>query len=264
MTDKRTDLKIADGVAVIVLSNPESRNSLDPDLAAELADLFHEARENPEVRVIVFTGVDRSFCSGADMKMESDDLFYVDEEELRRRFDEGYHRLVLAIRSTEIPIIAAINGPAAGIGFDLALGMDIRYVSDKAFFTQVFIRRAVGPDGGGSWLLPRIVGIGKATELMMTGDRVSAEEALNILIANKVIPHEKLLEETLALAKRLAKMAPVAMKRIKSALRKSQEMTFREALDMELNYAIPNLQSEDFAESVRAFVEKREPVFRGK
>jgi 2-(1,2-epoxy-1,2-dihydrophenyl)acetyl-CoA isomerase len=173
-------------------------------------------------------------------------------------------KIVLALNSVEKPVIAAVNGAAVGGGVNLALACDIRIVSERARFGQVFVRRGLHTDWGGIYFLPRLVGYAKAAELIFSGEVIEAEEALKIGLANKVVPHEKLMEAACELAGRIAKNAPVPIAFAKRGLQNFYKWDLAAALDYEAYVLGITSRSEDFKEGVKAFLEKREPEFKGK
>jgi 2-(1,2-epoxy-1,2-dihydrophenyl)acetyl-CoA isomerase len=177
---------------------------------------------------------------------------------------EVYHPALLAIHEAPCPIIAAVDGVAAGIGCDIALACDIRLVSERARFAELFIRVGLLPDGGGTWTLPRIVGMGRALELMYSGAALPADEALAIGLANKVFPIERFANEVAAYAAHLAEQAPLALARIRRAVYAAQDSTFAESLAREAALQHEIFASEDGFEGFRAFLEKRKPVWKGR
>src|SRR5262245_11042552 len=230
MTDKLL-VSRAGPICTITLNQPAILNAVDTELMAALREAVAGCGADGTTRVIVLTGAGGAFSSGADVKfaVQPD----VTPDSLYRMLREVYHPAILAIHESPCPIIAAVDGVAAGIGCDIALACDIRLASERARFAELFIRVGLLPDGGGTWSLPRLVGMGRALELMYSGAALSAAEALAIGLANKVFPVERFADEVAAYAGQLAGQAPLALARIRRAVYAAQESTFAEALTCE-------------------------------
>jgi 2-(1,2-epoxy-1,2-dihydrophenyl)acetyl-CoA isomerase len=249
-------------VARLTLNRPRSRNALSLALVDELAAAFESLGADGSVRAIVVTGAGGAFCSGADLKTvlaEGPDLQANPEAYVDR-----FHRVIRAVDRAPQPVIAAVDGPAAGFGCDLALACDLRVVSPTASFQEIFTRIGLIPDGGGTFLLPRLVGLGRALELMMLGEALSAERALALGVANRLAPPDGLLAEATALATRLAEGPPLALSLIKRAARDGLDGSLDDALTRERKGQARCLTSEDAMEGVIAWMERRPPAFRGR
>jgi enoyl-CoA hydratase/carnithine racemase len=247
-------------VTRLTLNRPKARNALDSALLHALAEALGRAAEDPAVRTILLTGAGGAFCSGADLKAAA-------TENAFDRLDgimDTYHRVIRAIAGAPKPVIAAVDGAAVGFGCDLALACDMRLLSTEGYLQERFVKIGLMPDGGGTFWLPRLVGLGKAMEIMMLGDTISAEQALRLGLANRVIPAGSLAEESMKLAQKLAKGPPLAYAGIKQAVRASLGGTIDTALDLEKRGQLRCLTSSDCMEGVAAWVQKREPVFQGK
>jgi 2-(1,2-epoxy-1,2-dihydrophenyl)acetyl-CoA isomerase len=212
--------------------------------------------------VIVLAGAGGAICSGADLTLAAQPG--VSPDAAWRVLSEVYHPALLAIHESRWPVIAAVDGVAAGLGCDIALACDIRLVSARAQFAELYIRVGLIPDGGGTWNLPRIVGLGRALELMYSGAAVPADEARAIGLANHVYPAEEFGAQVAAYAARVSAQAPLALTRIRRAVREAQERGFAEALARESELQREILTSEDGFEGFRAFLEKRKPNWRGR
>lgn len=253
-------IKDEDGVRWIELDRPESKNGLTVEVNQRLIAAVRGAEG--AARVVVVTGAGGSFCSGLDLK-EAMRAGPRPPAELEANLREHFHGLVRAIREVPMPTIAVVDGAAAGFGCDLALACDVRLLSDRARFGEIFVRRGLMPDGGGTWTLPRLVGLGRAFELLYTGDLIDAETALRIGLGNRVIPHGEIVEQGWAFARRLAKGPPLVHRLVKQAVYASQDGGLDDALDREARGQLQCLQSRDFVEGVTAFLGKREPRFTG-
>lgn len=247
-------------VAKVILNRPERKNTFDLDTRTELLDLFEQMRDDDSIRVVVMTGAGDAFSSGGDIRaMEGEEFTPIGG---RRRLKRA-HGIIKAMLEFEKPIIAAVNGVAAGAGVSAAIACDILIASERARFILSFVKIGLIPDLGAFYLLPLRIGIPRAKELMMTGDIIEVREAERIGLVNRVVPHEKLEEEVYSLASRLAKgpSQPYAM--IKAALNRwpADLETF---LEMESTMQAVAFGGEDFYEGRRAFLEKRKPLFRGK
>jgi enoyl-CoA hydratase/carnithine racemase len=248
-----------DGVRWIELSRPSSRNALTVEINQALIAAIEGAGA---ARVIVLGGAGGAFCSGLDLKeaMKSGPKMGGDiERDLRTYF----HGLILAVRRAPQPTIAAVDGAAAGFGCDLALACDLRLLSDRAKFGEIFVKRGLMPDGGGSWFLPRIVGSGRALELLLTGDIIGAQRAYELGIGNKLWPEAEFQASAWAFARELAKGPPRVHRLVKRAVHDGADGTLEEALDREAKGQVQCLGSKDFVEGVAAFLGKREPKFTG-
>ncbi len=245
-------------VTTLTINRPEVRNALDDEVAAALRQAV-EACADDGTRCIVLTGAGGTFCSGADIKkgMEAG----VTPESVRRTLTQRYHPALQAIRQSPWPVIAAVDGYAAGIGFDFALTCDLRLASDRARFAELFARVGLIPDGGGTYLLPRVIGLGRALELMFTGRDVAADEALRIGLANAVFPAERFADEVAAFADGLARQSPHALRRGKAAMLAALDSAYEAALAREADLQTEIFALPDGLEGFAAFVQKRPPVW---
>jgi 2-(1,2-epoxy-1,2-dihydrophenyl)acetyl-CoA isomerase len=250
-----------DAVTMITINRPEVRNAVDDVTMAAIHEAL-SACEDDGTRCIVLTGAGGAFSSGADIKKAVANGFSADST--YRILTDVYAPTLTAVRSASWPVIAAVDGYAAGIGCDMALACDIRLVSERGKFAELFIRIGLIPDGGGTYLLPRLVGIGRAMEMMFTGRDVEAEEAARIGLANHILPVEAFIDNVLEYATRLSKQSPNALRRGKKALLASLDSTYDASLAREASYQREILTSEDGSEGFLAFAEKRAPVWKGR
>ena len=253
-----------DGIAQLTLNRPERLNALGGTLRDDLLDAITRAAADPQVRVMVITGAGRGFCSGGDVKAMNEARERGREGQLVDKFAPSRDRTLLAMRDAPQPIIAAVNGPAAGAGMNLALGCDVRIASTAATFSQAFVKRGLHPDWGGTYFLPRAVGMAKACELIFTGEIIDAPEALRLGLVGRVVAPEELLPTARELARKIAAGPPVAIRLAKRALYHNLETDLRAALEFETFAQNVCRETDDAAEGIRAFVEKRPPVFRGR
>jgi len=256
-------LEKKDGVATVTLNRPEKYNAFAGRMRQEIVEVIDDVAGDREVRVVVITGAGKAFCVGGDVN----EFVSGTTKALEATVSSERHAMckaVLTINSMEKPVIASVNGVAAGGGCNLALACDIRIASEKARFGQVFVRRGVHPDWGGIYFLPRLVGYAKAAELIFSGEVVGAEEALKIGMVNKLVPHEELAQATRDFAERIARNAPIPIAFAKRGLQNFSKWDLAQALDYESYVLEVCKQSEDFMEGFSSFLEKREPVFKGK
>jgi 2-(1,2-epoxy-1,2-dihydrophenyl)acetyl-CoA isomerase len=254
-------VKSDSGVRTITLNRPERLNAIDPELADALPRAVDDASRSDDVRVVVITGAGRGFCSGLDISSPP----RLPESTRADRLDPlaWVGRWVTALVSCEKPVIAAVNGVAAGAGFGLALAADIRLVASGARLTAGYIRRALSPDTGVSYFLPRLVGVSRATEILFTGRDLDAAETERMGLAAVVIPDEAFADQVAAYAARLAAGPSIAFALTKRLLAASFDASLTGQLERELAYIKTCFASPDAAEALRAFSEKRKPVFSG-
>lgn len=254
-------ISIKDGVATLRLNRPDVFNSFNRAMALKLQAELDNCASNDEVRAIVLTGSGKAFCAGQDLRE-------VTSEKLNPGFkailEEHYNPIIQRIRNIKKPIVAAVNGVAAGAGANIALACDIVVASEHASFIQAFSKIGLVPDSAGTFFLPRLIGFQRASALMLLGDKVSAKEALAMGMLYKMVSHDNLEEEVLKIANTLAVMPTKALGMTKQLLNASMTNTLEEQLRMESKYQIEAAQSEDYKEGVTAFMEKRKPEFKGK
>lgn len=250
------------GVAILTLNRPRAKNALNFELLNALSTGLSRAADSADVRAIVITGSGGSFCSGADLKSSLAEV-QGNLGSLDKAIDL-YHATIRAIVGAPKPVIAAVDGAAVGFGCDLALACDLRIASNEAYFQEKFVRIGLMPDGGGTFWLPRLVGMARAMEMMLTGESVPAARAAEIGLVNRVVPQSSLRDEALTLARSLAKGPPLAYAEIKAAVRASFGGTIDQALDREKTGQLKCLMSADCMEGVMAWMEKREAKFTGK
>jgi len=264
MTYKCLLYEVKDGVATLTLNRPERLNALGDTLREDLHDAVTAAAADPEVRVMIVTGAGKGFCAGGDVKAMNEGKARGAPRPLMEKVAPGRDRTVLALRDAPKPVIAAVNGAAAGAGMNLALGCDIRIASTAAKFAQAFVKRGLHPDWGGTYFLPRLVGMAKACEMIFTGDLIDATEALRLGIVSRVVQPQELLPAAYELARRIAAGPPVAIRLAKHSLYANAELDLRASLQNETMAQNICFETEDAAEGIRAFAEKRAPVFRGR
>ena len=253
-----------EGIATMTLNRPEKLNAVSPAMWWELSKAIEEVRTDSEIRVLIVTGADPGFCAGADV-VETLTLALPGEAPPRTREQMKEPVGIAGLRFAQLqkPTLAAVNGVAAGMGFSFALACDIRIASEKARFTNVFVRTGLIPDNGLTYFLPRLVGLAKALELMYTGDRIDAKEAERIGLVNQVVPHDDLLRVTKDMAKRIAQGAPMALELTKWATTRALNTDLEQLILLETYAQKVCLETEDFQEGLKAFMEKRPPVFKG-
>lgn len=246
-----------DGVLTITLNRPDKKNAIDRATFGELLDAFTAADADPAARVVVVTGAGGNFSSGADLSGDVTDQHPLERMEVVNRSAAALHRI-------RVPVIAKVDGVAVGAGLNLALGCDLVIASDRARFSEIFAKRGLSVDYGGSWLLPRRIGLHRAKELCFLGDILGAQQAAEIGLVNRVVPADELDKTVDELAARLAAGPPVAIASTKRLLDESGSMGFEQALDREALAQAVNLMGADVAEAFLAFMQKRDPDFTGR
>ena len=253
--------QLENGVATLTFNRPEVFNSFNREMALLLQEELDTCAADDSVRAIVLTGNGKAFCAGQDLKEVTDpDL----NPGFKKILEEHYNPIITKIRAIEKPIIAAVNGVAAGAGANIALACDIVIAHEKVSFIQAFSKIGLIPDSAGTFFLPRLIGFGKASALMMLGDKLSATDAEKMGMIYKVTSLEEFQETVSSTAHKLAQMPTKALGMTKRLLNESMTNSLQEQLDLESKLQIEAAQSEDYKEGVAAFVEKRKPEFKGK
>jgi 2-(1,2-epoxy-1,2-dihydrophenyl)acetyl-CoA isomerase len=250
-----------DRIVLITLNRPEKRNPLTPKLREELIEALKEAERDEQIDVIILTGAGKAFCAGGDIENFAKSIQEEGGPKKRRPIIDRFGAWGVEIAKVDKPIIAAINGIAAGAGISIALLCDLRIASEQAKFILAFARMGLVPDVGLTYLLPRTIGMGRALELFYTAGTLNAQEAHRFGLVNKIVPPEKLMEEALAMASRIAKGPRTALRLIKRAV--FRELVSSLQTQVELEGVMQNIcfTTEDHKEGVKAFFEKREPKF---
>jgi enoyl-CoA hydratase/carnithine racemase len=278
MTNQETVYNVADRVATITLNRPDKLNAWTATMDQEVRAAMYEAERDSNVRVIVLTGAGRGFCAGADMSLlgtiAKEGLEgYRGPESFLRNTGNGerqdvrpdFQKKYSYFPSIQKPVIAAVNGPAVGLGFILTLYCDLRFASDTARFGTAFAKRGLIAEYGLAWMLPRLIGPASALDMLFSARLVDAQEALRMRLVNQVFPQDSFLENVYAYAKELASsVSPRSMGIIKTQVYNAMFQTLSEAFEASEQEMLKSLQCEDFKEGVAHFVEKRAPVFTGR
>ncbi len=251
------------GISTITLNRPEKLNALAGHMRRDLAEALEIAGSDRTIHVVVITGAGRAFCAGGDIVAMAELIERQDAEEFGRLLGSA-RRVISGIRQMNKPVIAAVNGPASGAGCNLALACDLRIASTTASFSQSFVKVGLHPDWGGTYFLPRLVTPNKACEMFFLGEAIDAEEALKLGIVNSVVQPSELETATMDFARRLCDASPISIGAAKQAVYMSQAAELEEMLRFETEAQMRCFESEDGAEGVRAFLEKRAPKFTGR
>lgn len=263
MSFETVKYELNETVAIITLNRPEALNALSLQLTRDLRSAMEEAIED-KARAIILTGEGRAFCSGGDLREMQ--MMWQKQGRIEAFMEEplrALHDVILLIRNTPIPFLAAVQGVCAGAGTNFALACDLIFAAEGASFNEAFVRIGLSPDCGGSFFLPRAVGEKLAAEIFMTGETISAEKALQIGMINRVISSENLMTEAIEMVRRLALAPTASIGRIKQMLNASFSNNLQQQLDLEHRCQIESGKANDFKEGVGAFFEKRQPEFTG-
>jgi len=270
------NFKREDHIATITLNRPQVLNALNQQMENELAEAIGLVSQDEDIRVLIIEGAGRAFCAGVDFRfgkvkekeVEAEKAAALPDarEDLRKGklFSAVQKHAVNKLQNLDKPTIAVVNGAAVGFGFDLALACDIRIGSPEAKFSVAFTKMGLPPDSGGSWLMPRVMGLGRALEYIFTGDTINAEEAYRIGVLNRLVPIERLVEEAMKLARKIAEGPPIAQRLSKMQVYKGLETDLETAMAFAAACVSIAIASEDHKEGIRAFAEKRPPDFKGR
>lgn len=256
------DWSTTDSVALISLDRPDKLNSIIESMALEIQDALTVCRNDSAIRSVILTGNGKAFCAGQDLR-EAIDKSANPDFELGDTVRMSYNPIITVLRNMEKPVIGAINGVAAGAGANIALACDFVLASTEASFIQSFSKIGLIPDSGGTFLLPRLLGLAQANRLLMLGDQISADEAFEIGLIYKICPPDRLMDETKSLAYRLASMPTRALGLIKRGLNCSIFRGLEQQLELEAQLQTEAGKTKDYREGVHSFIEKRKPEFRG-
>jgi 2-(1,2-epoxy-1,2-dihydrophenyl)acetyl-CoA isomerase len=254
-------------VATLTLNRPEKKNAFTEAMLTQCIANLREAQDDDAVRVIVLTGAGDAFCSGGDVGRRAGELENGPPAVLQnkqRLMTKGPQRLALALQDVDKPVIAAVHGPAVGAGMDLSLMCDIRLASRSARFSEAYVKVGLVPGNGACYYLPRLVGVGKALELLWTADFISAEQALELGLVNHVYDDDKFRESVTAFANKIAAMPPVQVRAVKRTLYQSLNTDLRTSLELVSSHMAIVNTTDDYKEAIQAFKEKRQGVYQGK
>ena len=270
MSDDDLLYSVESGIARVTLNRPDAANSITPDQRNRLIELFQSASSDLNVRVVVLTASGKHFCTGADLRVSRIAVSPRPEGapertvgDIGRNIKQGAQRLVASVMDCEKPVIAAVNGTAAGIGAHLAFACDLVLAADTAKFIEVFVRRGITPDGGGAYMLPRLIGLAKAKELIFFGDDLPAAEAERIGLVNRCVPADQLAATATEWAQRLAVGPTKSIALSKWLLNRSPDSNRQAAFDDEAWAQELASRTDDFPEGVQAFIERRDVQFKG-
>jgi enoyl-CoA hydratase/carnithine racemase len=261
-------------IATITLNRPEKLNTFSVNMINGWVEALKDAQRDDGVRVIVVTGAGRAFCAGGDVNaMKKGEGFFPEEDfppagdnnafHKKKNLWELIHQVPLTLENMDKPVICAVNGDAVGAGCDMALMCDLRIAAESARFSEGYVKLGLVPGDGGAFLLPRLIGLPRALELLWTGDRISAREAWQMGMVNRVVPGEKLLEETYRLAGQIAEGPPLAVRMIKRAVYQGLKSDLKTSLDLISSHMAIITETRDHREGVNALLEKRKPDFKG-
>jgi 2-(1,2-epoxy-1,2-dihydrophenyl)acetyl-CoA isomerase len=260
MADSTIGYEVADGVATITFNRPEVRNAFNDQMAEEMQTALRSAERDAAVRCLLVTGAGAGFCAGQDLASLRDRGEAIS---FRNHLQRTYNPIVAKLASIEKPVVAAVNGAAAGAGWGIALACDLRYASESAKFRLAFVGIGLAPDSGTSFFLPRIMGLGRALELAYTNELIDAPTALAMGLVNRVVPADQLMPVTLELARKLARAPTKGIGLTKRAMNHALTTTLEDALDYEAHLQEIAGRTADHTEGVAAFLEKRAPKFAG-
>ena len=259
----KISLKVENNIGIMKFNDPDVRNAVSPDMLEGFWECLNEIeKENSEIKCLLITGEGKGFCAGANLSSGSE-RSNSGRQDAGHALETMYHPILRRLRNMNIPIVTAVNGAAAGIGMSFALMGDIIIASKSAFFLQAFRRIGLVPDGGSTWLLPRLVGNARAKELSLLGERLPAEKAYEWGLINRITGEEDLIDEALKISKELAR-GPMSLRLIRKAFWESSDNTYEEQLNLERELQFQAGNSEDFKEGVKAFLDKRDAKFKGK
>lgn len=259
----KISLEVENNIGIMRFNDPDVRNAVSPDMLEGFWECLNEIeKENSEIKCLLITGEGKGFCAGANLSSGSE-RSNSGRQDAGHALETMYHPILRRLRNMNIPIVTAVNGAAAGIGMSFALMGDIIVASKSAFFLQAFRRIGLVPDGGSTWLLPRLVGNARAKELSLLGERLPAEKAYEWGLINRLTDEEDLIDEALKISKELAS-GPMSLRLIRKAFWESSDNTYEEQLNLERELQFQAGNSEDFKEGVKAFLDKRDAKFKGK